>query len=80
MDDVDWMMVLNENGEIVLQGDMQEHKDQFHKLIQHEEGINSAIEHATNESVLDIEHLEFTYPIPGQRRNAKRLEKRLLMI
>ena len=31
MDDVDWMMVLNENGEIVLQGDMQEHKDQFHK-------------------------------------------------
>lgn len=78
MDDVDWMMVLNENGEIVLQGDMQEHKDQFHKLIQHEEGINSAIEHATNESVLDIEHLEFTYPIPGQRRNAKKTGKKII--
>ncbi len=68
MDSVDWMIVMDANGNIQRQGELQRDRVAFNRLLQHGDTECMANDCSTEETVLEIKDLEFSYPIPGTIR------------
>lgn len=68
MDSLDWMIVLDANGNILQQGALKVNRAAFNGLLQHDSDECGANDCSTEETVLEIEDLEFSYPIPGRFR------------
>lgn len=78
MDSVDRMIAMDAQGHIVLQGDLPEHRTAFDEILQHDSSVCQVEDQSTEETVLEIEGLTFTYPTPGQRRKARKIGKPIL--
>ncbi len=76
--DVDWMIAMDSQGNILLQGALQEKRSDFDSILQHESDECLAIDYSTEETVLEINDLAFTYPTSGQRGRAKKNAKTIL--
>lgn len=78
MDSVDRMIAMDAQGNIVLQGDLPEHRSSFDEILQHDSPVRLAEDRSTEETILEIERLTFAYPTPGQRRKTKNAGKPIL--